>query len=828
MTKTNYSKHFFSIILVFSLFVVSTALIPSSSADRDHSANVNLIGRALYGQSWDVFVVDNIAYACVGSSYLIIDISNTDSPAVLGIYDSFERFPLCSFVSGDYAYVDGGQSLYILDIHDKGEPKRVGEFATESGVSGIHVIGDYAFIGNGPSGLRILDVSNKEDPHEVGYYDFDDEIVTSIYVVNDYVYLGYDDNGGFRIIDVHVKEDPTEISIFDAGFYIYDLFILADYAYVVSENGFDIIDISDKEQPVRKARVETGDPIQIHVIGDYAYVGDFYDGLHIYDVREKSNPVEVGYYDSSNHYDMGGCAEGVFVVGDNVFIANGIHGGIHIVNVRNKVNPELVGLYEGSDHAQSVFVSGEFCYITDRRHGMIILDVRDKLRPIQVGSFDGCIVRDIHVQGEFAFVLAYDDGLHILDISDKTNPIEVGRYITDGSMYGGIYVEGNYAYIAEYGHGLRIIDIRIKENPVEVGSYPNRYAYEIFVHEDYAYLAAMRDGLIILDIRIKQAPIEVSNYLIPTGRVRDVFVVANNAYVAYGEQGLHILNVTNKFIPVFMGSVMTSDEARSVSVSANYAFLGSMGGGVRVIDISNINNPSEVGFYDTSDYALDAFAEDNTVYVADNRDGFYLLELDYVPPLEKEESSEDNNYLFIVLAGTTAFLLLFAAYLSEPFRIKLYSILFIPLYTRIREDSIEKDVRQQNIRGRIFQFINDNPSTNFSNIKRNIPAGHGTTIYHLSRLEREGYIRSVVQGKYKMFWPKRDFPEMEDALLTAIQRRIMNILDMYGTMSRRELAKETDLPVSTLHYNVKKLVNMGKISEEKNGTGHSCTIIQHA
>ncbi len=158
---------------------------------------------------------------------------------------------------------------------------------------------------------------------------------------------------------------------------------------------------------------------------------------------------------------------------------------------------------------------------------------------------------------------------------------------------------------------------------------------------------------------------------------------------------------------------------------------------------------------------------------------------------------------------------------SEPLRFSFFEFL-APYYTRLSEDRVERDIRQQNIRGRIYQFIKDCPGVNFTAIRNEQDIGTGTTAYHLSVLQRERFIRSFVSGREKLFWVKGDFPREEDSILLTIKKRILALLSQEGEMSRGELKKELGVSGSTLHSHIKDLVAEGMVVEEKRGRQNYC------
>ena len=193
------------------------------------------------------------------------------------------------------------------------------------------------------------------------------------------------------------------------------------------------------------------------------------------------------------------------------------------------------------------------------------------------------------------------------------------------------------------------------------------------------------------------------------------------------------------------------------------------------------------------------------------------------PTLSEEETSDSLPFDSLLVVGSLAAILTIAFYLSEPFRFALFHLL-APFYTRLSPDRIEKDIKQQKVRGRIYQYIEDNPGINFSSVRKEVKVGTGTAVYHLSVLLRERYLRSSNSGNRKLFWTKRDFPGIEDSTLTEIHWKILETLEKSGTLSRAEIREKTGISKSTLGFNIKQLVEIGKVEEETRGKENYCSL----
>jgi len=117
------------------------------------------------------------------------------------------------------------------------------------------------------------------------------------------------------------------------------------------------------------------------------------------------------------------------------------------------------------------------------------------------------------------------------------------------------------------------------------------------VNGDYGFVAAGEAGLLIMDISNPEDPENVS-ICITDGYVKEVCISGNYAYIA-DREGLFIVDLSDIENPEIVG-FLELGARWDVSVSGDYAYLtGSTS--VKVIDISNPENPCEVCYFRTSD-----------------------------------------------------------------------------------------------------------------------------------------------------------------------------------------------------------------------------------
>ena len=165
-----------------------------------------------------------------------------------------------------------------------------------------------------------------------------------------------------------------------------------------------------------------------------------------------------------------------------------------------------------------------------------------------------------------------------------------------------------------------------------VGTYntPGR-ALGVAVAGNYAYVADGETGLRVINVSNPAAPAQIGFYD-TTGMANDVAVVGNYVYVADGLSGLRVVNVSNPASPTEVGSYVipggSEAYAQGIAVVGNYAYVaGSSTGGLRIVNIANPTAPSLVGFYDSPGMALDVAVAGNYAYVADGSAGLRVINI---------------------------------------------------------------------------------------------------------------------------------------------------------------------------------------------------------
>ncbi len=586
----------------------------------------------------DIAVSNNGNYAFISSrggnlityednGLYVIDIKDKSKPVIVGRCDTPGHANSIA-ISGDgnYAFIaDGDSGLCVIDIKDETASVIVGGCDTPGNAEDVAISGDgnYAVIVDGGSSLQVIDVSDKTGPVIVGSRD---------------ILSGY----------------AKDVAISGDGNYA---FIAADVNFPLLVDGvssLQVIDISDKTKPVIVGNCDTsGDAegLAISTDGNYAFMAGrdtafIFEGggLQVINISEKIEPVIVGRCDTSSSY-----AKGVAISGDGnyAFIADG--GGLQAINIDNKSELVIIGSCDTPGDAAGVTISGDgnYAFIADGGD-LQVVNISNKIEPVIVGRCDTPgYAKDVAISGDGNYAFIADDGgllfvdgtflffvdggnLQAINISDKSEPVIVGSRDTPSGYAKSVAIhsDGNYAFIAD-GDGLRVIDIRDKSDPVIVGNCDtpgNAIDVAIYGDGNYAFIAEARSF----------AFTEEGSVVVVSGR-------------------LIIIDISDKSKPVIVGSCDTPGDPFNVTISSdgNYAFIAADGdpsynivdwglsliadsGGLQVIDISNKSDPKIAIDCDTPGYIFDIAlsGDDNYAFVAAGAGGMLKFRINTAPSLK--------------------------------------------------------------------------------------------------------------------------------------------------------------------------------------------------
>jgi len=569
---------------------VRTSTPEFKAVRAEEEAKMKVIGKWDAGASYDAIAHGNYLYVASGSQVRIYDISTKEKIENIKMecihsygyreYGTYkEKTPPVNilhtdagtirglYADGNYLYVIGDKFV-IADISDPENAYIVSSL--DIGGKDVHVQGNYAYLTTpNPYGddITIVDISDKKNPVKVSGINVDEiggdwRGIWRLYVEGNYLYTG-DNNNYLYIINISDPTNPTVVSKWpNPGGYREASTSFAkkdNYVFVTRwYHGFFVIDVSDPANPVEVARVgmEYANPAanDIKIFGDYLFVSTRYEGFRIYNVSDPTNPTLITKFGGFVSY-----AEGIFVhempYGTYVF-ETGFSDGWIIINVTDIEQPKLMTW---------------------------------PWMPVPVGD-------SIKVKGNYAFIGGHNAAVWVLNVSDPANPKPIVVMINGGRNTGlEISEDGNYLYVAASWSGLCIANISDPENPKwEIIDYGPNIDGTLIAVDNYLY----QGGLNIYDVSDPKNPeLVYSEKLFGEGYKRVIARYGNDYLIGAGEEGVFIVDISNRTNPVIVGKVSLPEKpnvdilaGRPGAVSGSVVYVGA-DNHLYSIDISDPTNP---------------------------------------------------------------------------------------------------------------------------------------------------------------------------------------------------------------------------------------------
>ena len=141
-------------------------------------------------------------------------------------------------------------------------------------------------------------------------------------------------------------------------------------------------------------------------------------------------------------------------------------------------------------------------------------------------------------------------------------------------------------------------------------------------------------------------------------------------------------------------------------------------------------------------------------------------------------------------------------------------VLLVPLYARIAKG----EVLDNRTRYALHGLIIENPGLHYNAIIREFGLTNGEAAYHLSVLEREGFIRSVRDGTLRKFYSTTTkVPRERRATPEELRDRIMDLVDGFPGISQKHIVDELGIGRTLAGYHLGCLVTEGFVEARRDG-----------
>jgi hypothetical protein len=491
----------------------------------------------------------------VADGIQMFNVTVAESPVFVGSFP-VSNLAWSSAFNGTHLFLGKSSSgTQIIEGFD--DIPNLASFGTiNSATTDVTVDGDYAYILHSGTGLKVYEWQVQPAvlvgqliisgyPNQIAKWN------DLAYVANSTTNPG----GGVNILDVSDPEAPAELSLYDSP----NTYITGNGHMLATTGGQEgclMLDLTDPENPVYASNhILAVSENDIAVRNDFAYTGN--NGFRVFDVSDKSHPVQVGYNDTPGAL--------VKLHGDiAVYCPKSMGSGnrVNFMDISDPTNPVKISYYNPPAMTYDLDLKGTFAYVACWWDGIRVVDFTDpeslSLAAHVMGWVNGAIPGEewffcqaLDVEGDYLYAIDYgpfpdDDtkGVYVFDISDPGNPQLLKRLAEyQGTPYD-IEVSNGYAYLADNAGGLSIVSVQDPLSPIQTSYLPlGDAAWAVDVFGQYAFVANyINEGVQVIDNSIPSMP-TVAGYYKRTGCFAlNVTYDAGHVYVADGPAGIQIYN----------------------------------------------------------------------------------------------------------------------------------------------------------------------------------------------------------------------------------------------------------------------------------------------
>jgi hypothetical protein len=184
------------------------------------------------------------------------------------------------------------------------------------------------------------------------------------------------------------------------------------------------------------------------------------------------------------------------------------------------------------------------------------------------------------------------------------------------------------------------------------------YGIDVDSSQNRAYVATGEGGLGIFDLTNPSAP-ELLGVFNTPGNTQDLVKSGPLVYLIDRSNGLYIVDPSSPSASVQVGHVDTPGLPSDIELSGDYAFIAEDFTGIAIVNISDPQAPVLERNFDTPHQALgiDVSADGKTAYVADDRTGLLILDItNPAAPVLQATLDTVGRCNSVVVSGNIAYL----------------------------------------------------------------------------------------------------------------------------------------------------------------------------
>ncbi|NMO21326.1 hypothetical protein HPC49_29945 [Pyxidicoccus fallax] len=276
-----------------------------------------------------------------------------------------------------------------------------------------------------------------------------------------------------------------------------------------------------------ESRVELGEAVDVHVAKDHAYVvsrdrpGDN-GGLTVFDVKDREHPVFKASIRLPGDSDW----NSVQSKDDALYIASNTSG-VHVYDIADPGAPRYVRhLPADGKGVQTVRVDGDRLYAVSMQGGTYVHDLSQPLNPTSrpfISVPEEYFVGGAHGAFEYEgrlYLSSMRSGYFVMDVTDLNDARYLGHYVHGGlSRHSAVGTFAGRTIAFEAGQGIashvRMLDFTDPAHIVKIGEFrmsPVTSVDDLVLRGNRLYVAWHQEGLRVLDVSNPTKPKQVAHF----------------------------------------------------------------------------------------------------------------------------------------------------------------------------------------------------------------------------------------------------------------------------------------------------------------------------
>ena len=174
-------------------------------------------------------------------------------------------------------------------------------------------------------------------------------------------------------------------------------------------------------------------------------------------------------------------------------------------------------------------------------------------------------------------------------------------------------------------------------NLTSLGNYSfDSSAFTVALSSNVAYVAAGDNGLLLLNVSNPSKPTLLGSFA--ANYVTDVAITGSTAWITSESDGVKVVNVSNGFSPTVLGSYSAVGNAKSIVIAGNIAYVSDWENGLLLLSTQNTSNIQKIALFPIVNAKNVVLAKNNSLalVVSDNSD---LILIDVSNPYAPKQLS---------------------------------------------------------------------------------------------------------------------------------------------------------------------------------------------